>query len=133
MLVTRIADTLPGLVGALFGGLASIEFLSIDTGVPTAVLACGTGIVVAVRGFRMSVEVDADRVRVRGLLATRTIPLRAIRGLTPFPALRWESATGRVRWTPLIMFFDADGQLAMISEHNERSLATLRRALAGRN
>lgn len=140
LLVTRLANTLPGLWGGCFGAAASATYLPLYTGLPAALLVFAAGVIVAVRGYLMAVEVDANWVTVRGLFRSRRVPRSALQVATGFPAPRWVSVTrcpalawvsptGRPRWTPLIMFMNAPRQLKKISEHNRRSIATLRQAL----
>lgn len=138
--VTRFANTLPGMFCALFGAAASVTYLPLPVGLPAAGVALAAGIIVAVRGYLMEVEVGDGWVRVRGLLWTRTIPGSAVRAVTAYPAhralslagiaaLHWASPTGRSRWSPLVMFSDARPQLRHISRHNRKSLAILRHAI----
>jgi hypothetical protein len=124
LLVTRLANTVPGLVVALLGVCGLSELLSFGR---LAVIALG--VTLAVRGFRMGVEIGSQHVKVRGFLWTRTVPRHTVRGLTGFPALRWQTASGRARWSPLIMFFDGLDALTFVSRHDQRCLETLMRTL----
>jgi len=90
-----------------------------------AVLALGAALVV--RGYRLGVRCEADRLVVRGLLWTRVIPRHRIRTVTDFPAVRWETAAGRGRWTPVTAFMSGSGEPASLTEAKARCVARLRR------
>lgn len=90
-----------------------------------AVLALGA--ILAVRGYRLGVRCEADRLVVRGLLRTRVIPRRRIRAVTGFPAVRWVTGAGRVRWTPVTAFMSGGGELASVRAAKAQCLARLRR------
>ena len=68
---------------------------------PVTAVVGGFVVYVGIRGAVMRVACESDRVRVRGLLYSRTIPMSRITSVTPFPALVWRSRSGRSRWTPM--------------------------------
>jgi hypothetical protein len=80
-----------------------------------------------VRGCRIGVRCEADRLVVRGLLWTRAIPRQQIRAVTDFPAVRWETAAGRGRWTPVTAFMSGADEFASLSEAKAQCVARLRR------
>ena len=68
---------------------------------PATALIGGFLVYLGVRGALMRVACGSDRIRVRGLLYSRSIPIAQITSVTRFPALLWRSGAGRRRWTPM--------------------------------
>ena len=68
---------------------------------PATAIIGGFLVYVAVRGALMRVACEPDRVRVQGLIYSRSIPISEITSVTAFPALTWRSRSGRSRWTPM--------------------------------
>lgn len=124
--VTRIANTAPGVFITVLGGAAWF-----DRGVflhhLIAVLTVFPGAVLAARGFRLGVECTGEHVTVQGYLWTRTVPRSSIVEITSFPALRWQTPSGRARWTPVLAFADGGRVLPVVSQHNEQCVDRLRR------
>lgn len=122
--ITRIANGAPGFALALpaFWVAARVPVsMSLAVALPwLAVSAVGV-----VRGYRMSVTVTDDTVVVRGLLRSRTLPRGCVCGVTFIPAVRWRSASGRLRWTPVTAFADLGGSLASVSRHNDACVERL--------
>jgi hypothetical protein len=114
LLATRIANTLPGGFVALFG----LEYDQAHRQV-VVVLAVIAGVTLAVRGYRVGVECTAEQAIVRGHLWTRSVRRDSIFEVTSFPALRWRTSGGRVRWTPVLAFADSSGMLPFVLRHSE--------------
>ncbi|MER6423876.1 hypothetical protein [Streptomyces sp. NPDC001137] len=122
----RVACAAPWVVpaaGAVVFGAGSADALSWSAA--GAVLALS--VMLTVRGYRIGVRCEADRLVVRGLLWTRVIPRQWIRAVTDFPAVRWQTAAGRSRWTPVTAFMSSTGEPASLREAKAKCLAQLRR------
>ncbi|MFU8873832.1 PH domain-containing protein [Micromonospora sp. SL4-19] len=127
LLATRIANTAPGAAVALLAWPLAEElagYAALAGLVPVAV-----GAALSVRGYRMSVSVGRERITVRGLLRSRTIPREDIESLTSYPALKWRSGSGRHVYTPLTAFWEAPGVLSAVQAHNDACLGRLSQAL----
>ena len=61
-------------------------------------------LVVAVRSFRLGLQVDDGTVTYRGYLLTRRVSAQQVRRVTDFPCLVWESSSGRTRSSPMLCF-----------------------------
>ncbi|MEH0573830.1 hypothetical protein QBA54_04895 [Streptomyces sp. B21-108] len=122
----RVAYAAPWVVsavGAVAYGAESPGALS--WGAAAVVLALSATL--TVRGYRIGVRCEADRLVVRGPLWTRAIPRQRIRAVTDFPAVRWETAAGRGRWTPVTAFMSGSDEFASPSEAKAPCVARLRR------
>ncbi|MDX2678065.1 hypothetical protein [Streptomyces soliscabiei] len=122
----RVAYAAPWVVpavGAVAYGAECPDALS--WGAAAVVLALGGTL--TVRGYRIGVSCEADRLVVRGPLWTRAIPRQRIRAVTDFPAVRWETAAGRGRWTPVTAFVSGADELASLSDAKAQCVARLRR------
>ncbi|SDN85868.1 hypothetical protein [Geodermatophilus sp. DSM 45219] len=128
LLRARVAHALLGLVPAGTG----VEVWQ-DEAVPpwlAATLAPALvvlGVLVAVRALRMGLTCRDGTALVQGLLLSRAVPRVAVTEVTDFPALRWQDATGRRRWTPLSCFGTTGGVLQSVRDHNSEQLGILRR------
>lgn len=96
MVATRFANAVPGASVLIAAAAVPVSWFTW--------LMVAAGGFLMIRGFRMAVLVDNQAVQVRGYLRTRTIPRSAVVSLSRLPALRWSGRSGRLRWTPLIMF-----------------------------
>jgi hypothetical protein len=124
--LVRVAYAAPWVVpmaGAIVYGAGSRDALSWCA--VAVVLALGAALIV--RGYRIGVRCEADRLVVRGLLWTRVIPRHRIRAVTDFPAVRWRTVAGRGRWTPVTAFMSGAGEPASLTEAKARCVARLRR------
>lgn len=127
LLISRVSNASPG---ALLVGLATK--LAADDGPDAYHLAASLvflGVVSAVRGYRMGITVKADTVTVRGLTRSRTISRSSFIGITGFPALRWQSESGRTRWTPITAFPLTGRNPGYVHSHNAACLDQVSRAL----
>jgi hypothetical protein len=125
---TRVANAAPGLALAVLG----IAAISEATAAPQRFLGgalLAVSAIVAVRGYRMAVEVHENSVVVRGLLRTRTVPRAAIRSVTLYPAVRWQNRRGAARWTPLTMFISWTPMAPRYAEHHDDCAQALARTL----
>jgi hypothetical protein len=127
LLIARLVSAVPGLclagaavMGWRAGGREAWPLLA-----GLAIL----GVVLMVRGYRAAVVCERGAVVVRGVLWTRRVPTMAVTALTSFPALRWQTAAGRRRWTPILAFASNDRALPILKrladEHNDRCLDRL--------
>ncbi|MDX3456127.1 hypothetical protein PV396_30005 [Streptomyces sp. ME02-8801-2C] len=98
--VGRIANSCLGVVPAAGSVLYAVQATAV---VPRlwACLGLFFSVVVAVRGYRLSIACGEAELTVRGYLRTRTIPRSSITAITGFPAVRWTDSRGRGRWSPL--------------------------------
>ncbi|MEV5974815.1 hypothetical protein [Streptomyces sp. NPDC051921] len=123
----RIANTVLG--GAPAVGLA----VPAAEGSGVAAAAALAFLVVAVRGWRVGVRCERDRLVVRGFLWTRRVDRARIGAVTGFPAVRWTSRRGGRRWTPVLALLDSAGEETAGSYARKReNLARLRRWAARR-
>ncbi|HEX5994589.1 MAG TPA: hypothetical protein VFY84_05550 [Jiangellales bacterium] len=126
LLVTRVANTMPGVCVAVLGGATWLDPEIVQQHL-IAVLAVLTGVVLAVRGYRLGIECTGEQATVHGYLRTRTVPRSSVIQVTSFPALRWRRPGGRIRWTPVLAFAEVGGVLPVVSRHNEQCTDRLRR------
>lgn len=118
---------MPGIALMAFAGNWTADAVADpDLAVAILVAAAVAGVTVMVRGYRMGVTVTAEKVVVRGLLRSRTVPRDRVVGLTRLPALRWRSASGRLRWTPITAFIDSSQALPFVQQRNDASVRRLR-------
>lgn len=127
LVVTRLVNTMLGVVpfiASVCVGAALASPWSVLASVPAS-----AGLAVAVRSYRMAVEINTDAVLVRGLLRDRRIERRQLIEVSPFPALRWRSASGKTRWTPILVFVDPVRRPEFVRRHNAACLARLAQVL----
>jgi hypothetical protein len=122
---TRIANTCPGL-----GLMALGTALTVDGSLGAWHLPAGLGLVpagaaLALRGYRLRVQYDDQRLTVHGLLRSRRIPITAVEHVDDWPAVQWRTARGRSRWTPLLAF-GHPGAFARVRRHNRAAVHQLR-------
>ncbi|MGY1499613.1 hypothetical protein ACW4TU_24045 [Streptomyces sp. QTS52] len=98
----------------------------------TACLVLFVSVIIAVRGYRLSVSCKDTELTVRGYLRTRTTPRSSITEITDFPAVRWTDSGGRGRWSPLWVFHIGPHETARMTAAKHRNLAALRRWLRPR-
>ncbi|MET7476009.1 hypothetical protein ABZT17_16800 [Streptomyces sp. NPDC005648] len=118
----------PAVVSVLFTAQASAVYSRLAGCL--ALLVC---LVVAVRGYRLSVSCDDTDLTVRGFLRTRTIPRSGITEITDFPAVRWTDSSGRGHWSPLWVLRTSSRESARTTESKDRGVAALRRWLRRRH
>src|SRR5262249_14618469 len=99
-------------------GTWGIAQASMAQGLVALPLLGGPALFIAVRISKVSVEVRAGDVFVRGVLWSRTIPRSSVSMLTNYPALRWTDQAGRSRWTPLNLFGIGLGVMSPVVAHN---------------
>ena len=125
-LISRIAQVLFWLVvgGVVVGYLIDTQGAEpLILGIAALVVALS--VFLALRSFRMGVRYGAEGIEVRGLVRSRRIPRDQIIRITDFPAVRWQSATGKARWTPIFAFYGV-GQLASIERYNQFCILRLK-------
>jgi hypothetical protein len=128
LLVTRIANAALGLaLGALGMGFC-LDRPGSPTGVPLvagAGVSAAAGLLIAIRGYRMGARYGPDGIEVRGYILSRRIEKKRITDITSFPAVRWTTAAGRRRWTPIIAFAGSAQTLPFVAKHNEACIDRL--------
>lgn|SRR5574341_1033683 len=100
---TRVANSSLGAVLVVPSVILALD-PSVPWGWEAGILLALLGVLLAVRGYRLGVHCDDDTITVYGLLWTRTIPKASVIEITDFPAVRWATESGHVRWTPVIAF-----------------------------
>jgi hypothetical protein len=124
LLVSRIANVVPGLLLAALGvGYWLVQ--RTDLALTTAVLGAVVGGWLGVRGYRQGVRCGEEAIEVRGLLRSRRIPVERIVAITNFPAVSWQTESGRKRWSPIIAFAELDDLIEPIRRHNEAAVGKL--------
>lgn len=124
--MTRVANTAPGAVLVVMGLVLWWDAAVAAWRWPLGIGAVALGLCVAVRGWRMEVVCEGGGVRVRGLLRTRVVPRGAVAEVSDWPAVRWTDATGRRRWTPLVMFATSPRMLRSAVRHHDEQVRRLR-------
>lgn len=126
--VTRVANAAPGLV---LGALCINVWLENE---PVPSWLVWSGLVLAayatVRAPLMGVDIDDERLRVRGQLWSRSIPRAQVVAVRDgLPARIIWSPDGRSRrWTPLIAFSTPPQSMATFAAHNRDMLRRIRLA-----
>jgi hypothetical protein len=87
-----------------------------------AAVVAALGLVLAVRGYRLSVRCDSKALIVRGMFRSRRISKLSIRAITVFPAVRWSSSSGRIAWTPIIAFAELGRTVPQVTRRNEDAI-----------
>ena len=119
LLVSRIAQIVLWLVlaGLVIGYLIDTQgFAPVAVVISAVVLA--VGVYLAVRSYRMGAKYGPEGIEVRGILLSRRIPTDQVVRVTGFPAVRWQTAAGKGRWTPIFAFYGI-GQLASVERYNQ--------------
>jgi len=110
--VTRIANLLPGLI---------VLAAALLTDVPQGIRA-GLGVLalwLLYRGQGMGVVLSEEAIRIRGWLWSRSIAIDRALKTTTFAGVRWRSASGRARWSPILAFAEATAVIPQVSRHND--------------
>ena len=126
LLITRIAQTVLwlALAGILVGYLISAQGAGpLTLGISVVIVAAA--VVLIVRTHRMGVRYGAEGLEVRGILRSRWIPAEQVVRVTGFPAVRWTTAEGSSRWTPISAFYGI-GQLGSVERYNQFCILQLR-------
>jgi hypothetical protein len=126
MLITRIAQTVLwlALAGIVLGYLISTQNAwPLMLGISFVIVAAALFLIV--RTHRMGVRYGPEGLEVRGILLSRWIPAEQVVRVTGFPAVRWATATGSSRWTPIFAFYGI-GQLASVERYNQFCILQLR-------
>ncbi|MEU6227151.1 hypothetical protein [Streptomyces sp. NPDC047042] len=122
--VGRIANSclgvLPGVASVLYGAQATAVVPRLWAG-----LVLVFSVVIAVRGYRLSIACGEAGLTVRGYLRTRTIPRSSITAITDFPAVRWTDPRGRRRWSPMLVLHRDYHETAGSVASKKKNLAAL--------
>ncbi len=121
----RLANAGPGVISLVIGVAAVIDRDAL-TAALGVVLAVG-GVVLAPRGYWLSVETCSDAAVVHGLLWSRRVSRRSIVEVTDYPALIWADSSGKRRWTPVHAFQTPARTLPGVRQHHASCITTLRR------
>ncbi|GAB3814923.1 hypothetical protein [Kribbella italica] len=133
MLITRIAQTVLWLAvaGVLVGYLISTRSAwPLTVGLSVVIVAVALFLIV--RTHRMGVRYGPEGLEVRGILLSRSIPAEQVVRVTGFPAVRWTTATGSNRWTPISAFYGI-GQLGSVERYNQFCILQLQTWDEGRH
>jgi hypothetical protein len=91
------------------------------------------GVTLAVRAYRLGVEVRDGQVTLRGVLRTTRIPQTAITHVDVLDAtLVWQRPDGAVRRTKVAAFTVREGGPSDVREYNQRKMTEIRKAITGR-
>jgi hypothetical protein len=127
--INRIANAAPILV---LGGLAFVSAYPTWLIAPTLI----AGVVLGLRGFRMSVTCTDSALVVRGMFMTRTIPRTAITSIPDnaclVPHVNWRDERGRSRWSPILVFAVGQRELPFFGRPKIAQLAKVRKWSRGR-
>jgi hypothetical protein len=124
LLITRIANLVPGLLLAFAGAMNWLERRS-DLAAVAAAAALALGSWLAFRGYRMGVRCESGVVHIRGMVWSRRIDVEWVLAVTDFPAVSWRAGSGRRRWSPIFAFFELDGLLPFVARHNAACIERL--------
>jgi len=139
LLVTRIANMVPGVAILLLGGpfagwLAGLALY--PESLVMLVFSAALAPTMAIRGYRMGVTVTRESVVIRNLTRSRTVPRALVVGVTSwlwFPAVKWRAPSGRARRTIITAFGEMPGPygtpLNFVSRHADESVERLRNML----
>ncbi|WP_243061924.1 hypothetical protein [Humibacter sp. RRB41] len=104
--VTRRGYLVGGLFVAVIGAFLMVLGFIVGFGstlvwlmAVIGVLLVAYGLIVAVRGQSLAVELTADAAIVHGLLVTTSVPRAGIQKVTNRPSIEWTDASGRPRST----------------------------------
>jgi hypothetical protein len=126
LLISRISSA---VVWPLLAALAVVAL--IGNGAPLGVVIGGGVVCLAIGGYvgllgwRLGVVCDAEGIEVHGILRNRRIGLEAITAITDFPAVRWKTAAGKARWTPIFAFSNFQRAIPLVDRHNAAAIAIL--------
>ncbi|WP_433013654.1 hypothetical protein [Kribbella sp. CA-294648] len=126
LLITRLcnASVWPILVGVIV--IALRDDLPVVAVVGGALVCLAAAVYLAFLGWRLGVVCDAGGIDVHGLLRSRRIAKDEIIAITNFPAVRWKSAAGKARWTPIFAFANLGRVLPLVERHNEAAISILK-------
>ena len=120
----RVANAFPGVCTIAL----SLLPLSLGTGAERALVLLGVpGLVLAVRGYRLSAETRQGELVVHGYLRSRAIPRTAIVEITDSSTVIWTDGDGRKRRTPILAFSTQPGMLTSAAEHHAECRRRLQR------
>ena len=131
---SRWGRTANSCLGAL-PAAGSILYAAQTTAVFPRLSAClvlSVSVIIAVRGYRLSVTCENAELTVRGYLRTRTIPRSSISEITDLPAVRWTDPKGNRHWSPMWVLQRGSGEIAGLTASKERQIAALRNWLQPR-
>jgi hypothetical protein len=124
----QVANAFPGAcIMAL-----SVLPLFLGSGAERALVLLGIpGLVLAVRGYRVSAEARQGELVVHGYLRSRAIPRSAIVDVTDSSSVIWTDGKGRKRRTPILAFSTQPGMLNSVAQHHAECRARLQRWARG--
>lgn len=77
------------------------------------------------RGPNLGVVLSEEAIRIRGLLWSRSIAIDRVLRTTLLAGVRWRSASGRTRWSPIMAFAEATAVIPRVSRHNDWAMDTV--------
>jgi hypothetical protein len=124
-----VANAFPGI--CIIG--LSLLPLFLGTGAERALVLLGVpGLLLAVRGYRLSAETRKGELVVHGYLHSRAIPRTSIVEVTDSSTVIWTDGKGRKRRTPILAFSTQPGMLTSVAEHHAECRRRLRRWARGK-
>ena len=125
----RLANAFPGVC------LIALSVLSLvlGTGSERALVLLGApGLILTVRGYRLSAEARRGVLTVHGYLRSRAIPRTAIVEVTDSSTVVWTDGSGRRRRTPILAFSTQPGMLPGVVKHHAECRRQLQRWARGK-
>lgn len=127
--MNRLANAFPGLCSVAL----SLVPLVLGSGFERALVAgVVPGVILAVRGYRLSAETAQGQLVVHGYLRSRAIPRTAIVEVTDSSTVLWMDSSGKRRGTPILAFNTQPGTLPSVADHHAACRARLRKWVRGR-
>ncbi|MEW2360291.1 hypothetical protein [Spirillospora sp. NPDC029432] len=133
----RLLNCVPGvlLIGLSVFMFAPRALDADSSAVPAAlgVLILLAGITLAVRAYRLGVEIRDGEVVLRGVLRTTRIPQATVTHVDVREAtLVWRRPDGAVRRTKVAAFTARESAPSDVREYNQRRMTEIRKAIKGR-
>lgn len=126
LLITRVSNA---LVWPVLAVVVVVALIGSDAHLAVVVIAAGVCLAAAaylgLLGWRVGVVCEEAAIEVHGLFRRRRIPREEIIAVTNFPAVRWKSSSGRVRWSPIFAFANPGRVVPFVERHNEAAVAIL--------
>ena len=126
LLITRVCNA---SVWPLLAAVVVIALIGAEAPVVAIVLVAVVFVAAAVYlgalGWRVGVVCDEVGIEIHGLLRNRRIARKEIIAITNFPAVRWRTAAGKVRWTPIFAFANPVKLVPFVERHNEAATSIL--------
>lgn len=122
----RPAALVPGAVVAGAGVFAFLERPFSWGGLIAAGLFVAVGVTLSFRLWRMGVILHVDRIVVRGMFWSRTVPRERVLRVSRRGWLVSRTRSGRRWWTPITVFWNLDTAPLWFESHNGAALIRIR-------